>query len=226
MLACAPLPSIGISGRTLASHIGREPRAKPALGRDPRDERSVGYVKKNAIAGRDFASWSALEAHLAAWVREIADKRVHGTTVGLQPAGLTRGEAPIERFQRAEAAALRPVGGTPPFAARRELIRKVQADCTIEVDGNAYLVPWRLIGERVRVLVAGEELRVSHAGRDVAVHQRCFGRFERRVDPLHFQGVVGFRTKATVMSRPTAAIADPELLRPLVEYEQLIGGRW
>jgi hypothetical protein len=61
---------------------------------------------------------------------------------------------------------------------------------------------------------------------EVAVHQRCFGRFERRVDSLHFQGVVGFRAKATVMSRPAAAIADPELLRPLVEYEQLIGGRW
>ena len=29
-----------------------------------KDERGVGYVKKNAIAGRQFESWSALEAHL------------------------------------------------------------------------------------------------------------------------------------------------------------------
>jgi hypothetical protein len=30
------------------------------------DERGVGYVKRNAIAGRHFASWSAMEAHLEA----------------------------------------------------------------------------------------------------------------------------------------------------------------
>ena len=150
-----------------------------------KDERGVGYVKKNAIAGRTFASWSALEAHLAAWTRDIADERVHGTT----------GEVPIERFRRAEVQALRPIAGVPPFAVSRELVRKVQADCAIEVDGNASSVRWRLIGERVRVTLAGGMLRVSHAGREVAVHQRYVGRFERIIDPLHFEGVVGSARK-------------------------------
>ncbi|MFL5280602.1 MAG: IS21 family transposase, partial [Rhodopila sp.] len=36
-----------------------------------KDERGVGYVKHNAIAGRSFASWRALEAHLAWWMREV-----------------------------------------------------------------------------------------------------------------------------------------------------------
>ena len=53
-----------------------------------KDERGVGYVKGNAIAGRSFASWAALEAHLVWWMREIADTRVHGTT----------GEAAAMRF--------------------------------------------------------------------------------------------------------------------------------
>jgi hypothetical protein len=132
---------------------------------------------------------------------------------------------PIERFRRTEAQALRSVAGVPPFAVSRELVRKVHADCAIEVDGNAYSVPWRLIGERVRVTLAGEQVRVSHAGQEVAVHRRCTGRFERRVDPLHFAGVVGFRSKATVAA-PAADVPDPELLRPLLEYEQLVGGRW
>jgi transposase len=181
-----------------------------------KDERGVGYVKKNAIAGRTFASWSALEAHLAAWTRDIADQRVHGTT----------GEVPIDRFRRTEATALRSIAGMPPFAVSREVVRKVQADCAIEVDGNAYSVPWRLIGETVRVTVAGGELRVSHAGQEVAVHQCCTGRFERRVDPLHFAGVVGFRSKATVPPSVAVDAPDPELLRPLIEYERLVGGRW
>ena len=181
-----------------------------------KDERGVGYVKKNAIAGRTFETWSAFEAHLEEWTREIADQRVHGTT----------GEVPVERFRRAEARALQPIAGIPPFAVARELVRKVQGDCAIEVDGNAYSVPWRLIGESVRVTLADGQLRVTHAGQEVAVHQRCTGRFERRVDPLHFAGVVGFRSKAAVVPAPAADVTDPELLRPLIEYERLVGGRW
>jgi hypothetical protein len=60
----------------------------------------------------------------------------------------------------------------------------------------------------------------------VAVHQRCTGRFERLIDPLHFEGVVGFRSQAAVLPEPAGDIAKPELLRPLLEYEQLVGGRW
>ena len=70
-----------------------------------RDERGVGYLKNNAIAGRAFESWSAFEAHLEWWTREIADQRVHGTT----------GEVPIERFRRAEAKTLRSIAGIRPL---------------------------------------------------------------------------------------------------------------
>lgn len=45
-----------------------------------KDERGVGYVKGNAIAGRAFESFAALEAHLVQWSRDVADQRVHGTT--------------------------------------------------------------------------------------------------------------------------------------------------
>ena len=50
-------------------------------------------------------------------------------------------EVPIERFRRAEAGALRSIAGIPPFERARELVRKVQADCVIDVDSNAYSVP-------------------------------------------------------------------------------------
>ena len=96
---------------------------------------------------------------------------------------------------REEAKALKPITGISSFQALRELTRKVQADCAIEVDGNAYSVPWRLIGERVRVTIAGGVLRIHHAGREVAVHPREVGRRQRLVDPAHFEGVAGFRAK-------------------------------
>ncbi|MFC5866558.1 hypothetical protein ACFPXO_04775 [Aquincola sp. GCM10022187] len=45
-----------------------------------KDERGVGYIKRNASAGHAFEHLEALHAHLARWMREIADARVHGTT--------------------------------------------------------------------------------------------------------------------------------------------------
>jgi hypothetical protein len=202
-----------------ARHWGFRPRAcAPYRARTKgKDERGVGYVKKNAIAGRTFASFAALEAHLDEWTREVADQRVHGTT----------GEVPMERFVRDEAKALKPIAGIPSFQALRELTRKVHADCAIEVDGNAYSVPWRLIGERVRVTIAGGVLRIHHAGREVAVHARQAGRRQRLVDPAHFEGVAGFRAKIIrTADRSSAAEEEPApgLLRPLAEYEALIGG--
>ena len=86
--------------------------------RTGKDERGVGYVKKNAVAGRQFESFAALEAHPGAWTRDVADTRIHGTT----------GEAPRLRFDRDEAHALRTVSGVPPFLASRELVRKVTSD--------------------------------------------------------------------------------------------------
>lgn len=205
--------------KAFARHWGFRPRAcAPYRARTKgKDERGVAYVKKNAIAGRCFESWAALEAHLDWWSREIADRRVHGTT----------GEVPAERFARTEAAALRPAAIIPSFQSMRELIRKVQADCVIEVDGNSYSVPWRLIGEAVQVTVTASVLQVRHAGREVAVHALSKGRRQRIVDPLHFEGVAGFRTPSLnwpVKIEEQAAI--PPLLRPLSEYEQAAGGGW
>lgn len=143
----------------------------------------MGYVESNAIAGRRFESFAALEAHLDAWIREVADVRTHGTT----------GEPPRLRFSRDEAHRLKPVGGIPAFLTSRDLLRRVSSDCAVEVDGNAYSVPWRLIGERVSILVTGSELRVSHAGQEVACHQLRPGRRARIVDPTHFEGITGGR---------------------------------
>jgi len=181
-----------------------------------KDERGVGYVKRNAVAGHDFISWAALEGHLDWWMREIADQRVHGTT----------GEVPLIRFQREEAEALAPLNGRPPFGQMRELVRRVQADCAVAVDGNSYSVPWRLIGESVQVVVAGGQVRVSHAGHEVAVHPETAGRRQRIVDPTHFHGVAGVARPVGAVMPAATAPPQPTLLRPLDEYERAAGGGW
>ena len=189
-----------------ARHWGFRPKAcAPYRARTKgKDESGVGYVKHNAIAGRTFVSWHALEAHLAQWQREIADARIHGTT----------GERPIDRFLRDEAAALKPLSGRPSFVAVRELSRRVQSDACVEVDTNAYSVPWRLIGETVRVEVTGDHVRVFYAANEVARHPYTLGRRQRILDRQHLAGIVG-------ASARTAPIRD--LLRPLTEYALAAG---
>ena len=176
-----------------------------------KDENGVGYVKHNAIAGHQFATWEALEGHLRWWMREIADCRVHGTT----------GERPIERFQREEASALATLDGRPPFVQYRELQRRVQRDLCVEVDTNHYSVPWRLIGEWVTVQVGDDDISVSHGGETVARHERVEGRRQWITDDDHFEGLTGIwgRQKA-------GTTAEAELGRPLHEYEAVAGGSW
>lgn len=201
-----------------AKHWGFTPRAcAPYRARTKgKTESGVGYVKKNAIAGHAFASWEAFEAHLARWEREVANVRVHGTT----------GEAPITRFEREEAHRLKPLGSRPPFGALRELSRIVGNDCAVEIDTNSYSVPWRLIGERVAVMLAAGEVRIRHGVRDVAVHRQAEGRRQRVVDRAHLDGVAG---RDGAVRRPAIEAAPvapppPTLLRPLAEYEAAIGG--
>jgi transposase len=183
-----------------------------------KDERGVGYVKRNAIAGRSFASWAELEAHLAQWTREVADIRVHGTT----------GEAPLVRFERDEAAALRPLGNKPPFGQLRELTRRVQNDGSVDVDTNHYSVPWQLIGAGVSVVVCGGEVRILHAGVEVARHAQRLGRRERAIMASHLRGIaIGVASAdGAGTGPPRSAPLVGELLRPLAEYELVAGGGW
>ncbi|TXD37033.1 IS21 family transposase [Lujinxingia vulgaris] len=205
-------------------HWGVRPRAcAPYRARTKgKDERMVQYVKRNAIAGRSFESWSALEAHLQWWMREVADKRIHDTVK----------ERPIDRFEREEKQALRPPGEHPRYTARRELRRRVKSDATVEVDTNHYSVPWRHLGRTVEVIVTDEEVRLYLNNEPLATHRRGRGRDARIIEPGHLDGVV--RGRQDLIDRAlanTPAEPAPEreqrryaLLRPLSDYEAVVGG--
>ena len=200
---------------------GVRPRAcRPYRARTKgKDERMVGYVKGNAIAGRTFGSWEAFVGHLDRWNREIADQRVHGTT----------GEVPALRFARDERDALRPLAGRPPFQQRRELQRRVGNDLCVEVDTNAYSAPWRLIGAEVTVQVHGGRVELWHAGACVAEHAELSGQRRRSIERRHLDGVVRVRP-ARVQDAAALAKEPPteneELVRDLQAYADAIGGGW
>lgn len=196
-----------------AAYWGFKPRAcAPYRARTKgKDERGVGYVKRNAIAGRTFETWEELEAWLAQWMREIADVRIHGTT----------GEKPIVRFDRAEAAKLQPLPNKPAFLSERELERKVHNDACVEVDANWYSVPWQLVKTMVVVRVRDRAITITHAGRVMATHTRVDGRRQRVVDPAHWEGLT---RRPKVELEAAVVVAAPEFERSLDVYAAVAEG--
>jgi hypothetical protein len=166
--------------RAFARHWNFTPRAcAPYRARTKgKDERGVGYVKHNALAGHEFESWEALHAHLSRWQREIADLRLHGTT----------GEVPMERFLREERAALAP------------------------------------LAETVRAEVDGEHVAVYVGAERIARHLRATRPRSRIIDREHWAGLgLMSRVQRTEVAEFPAESA---LLRPLQEYEAIVGGAW
>ena len=90
-------------------------------------------------------------------------------------------------------------------------------------------MPWRLIGESLTVVVTDRQVRILHAGKEVACHPQSLARRTSIIDRAHLVGIVGAGERARV--RPStdpdrAACKAAELLRPLSEYESVLGGSW
>jgi transposase len=197
-------------------HWGFEPRlCRPYRAQTKgKVESGVKYVKRNFVPGRTFVDLVDFNEQLVAWLAEVADVRVHGTTH----------ERPIDRFAR-EAGALVCTLDQPSFfqALRRE--RVVADDWLVAIDANRYSVPWRLIGKTVDVVRAGAMWQISHRGQVVAEHLVLTGRHQLQVDPAHGPGAAA-RNVRTRFSTPTTAPAANDVqtveVRDLEVYEQLL----
>ena len=182
-----------------------------------KDENGVKYVKNNAIAGHSFKSWEHLQVHLNRWLGSVADVRIHGTT----------GQKPIDLFNKKEIKALNPLNEKPPFNQLREITRKVNNESCIEIDTNYYSVPWNLIGSQVLVQINNDQLNVLSNYKIVASHFLSDGFRQRVTDDNHFKGIISTqRSFANDFKNLKGTKKASELLRPLSDYESLVGGSW
>jgi transposase len=203
--------------KAFASYWGFIPKAcKPRRARTKgKVERSVGYTKKNCIAGREFSSWEELEGHISAWLREISDNR---------ELDFYDGKTPLELFEGQESRSLTRIEGRPPFQQIREYVRRVSRDSFVDIETNRYSVPWRYIGYEVRVQV-GEAISICEGstGAVLAVHCLKSGRHETVVLPGHLTGILSGRTEALPDSQELRVSVPPgELERPLSIYEEAV----
>lgn len=113
-----------------------------------------------------------------AWTA-AADKRVHGTTH----------ERPIDRFDREERAALRPLPANPLQTRQQRLRRVVSNDAFVDIDTVRYSAPHALVTQRVDVYVAERSVRVFSGTQLVASHERSFEPFAVVQDRAHHAGL-------------------------------------
>ena len=144
----------------LAGHYGFTPRAcKPHRAQTKgKDERMVGYIKGNFFKRyRSFESLEHMNALAERWLREEADRRVHGTVR----------EVVSERFLR-EAPALSPLPAVRFDTSYHER-RSVAWDGYVDVRGNRYSVPDDLRGAEVAIRVSLDGLLSVYDAGDAKV---------------------------------------------------------
>ncbi len=174
-------------------------------------ERGVGYVKSNALAGYCFDDWEHLHSHLRQWTAQVADLRIHGTTL----------EPPLERFERLEAAALQPIEPGRTYAQLSTLRRRVNREACVQLQHHSYSVPAACIGRTVAISVSAAEVVIRDGDREVARHRRCTDSGpQRSILPEHRLSSLSppVEVLAAAAQRPLSS----SLQRPLSEYAALI----
>lgn len=174
----------------LCGHYYLEPIACAA--RDPESkgivEAKVGYVKRNALAGRDdeLRTWGDYARLAIRWRDEVANVRVHDR---LQ-------QRPIDRFAT-EKPALRPLPELAYFTDE-VVLSDVRPTAQVEFDSNRYSVPPRLARKAVTIQANAAEVRILHQGEQVASHRRSYGRRKTIADPAHRLEALLLRRKQTL----------------------------
>jgi len=169
-------------------------------------ESGVKFVKRNALAGRTFASFAALEQHLAQWMDE-ADQRVHGTTH----------ERPCDRFVREEQRVLRPLPARPLPRREQRVRRRVASDAFVDVETVRYSVPYQLVRDHVDIAVDEQTVRIFHGTDLVATHARSREPYARVVEPAHLAGLWRVTTPLEPVDETLSAFG-----RSLAEYEAVV----
>ncbi len=137
----------------------------PARVRSPRDkarvENQVPYVRESWFAGEEFKELAETRTSAADWCRDVAGRRIHGTTR----------QVPRDVFEGVEKAAMRPPPDAP-FDVPLWTNAKVHADHHIQVARALYSVPTLYLHKQVRVRADRKLVRIYFKTRLIKTHPR------------------------------------------------------
>ena len=186
------------------------------------EQGGVHYVKRNFLGGRLPTTITQANADVLVWCRTTAGQRRHGTTKA----------QPLWRFETVEQGRLQPLPPTPYDLALWKQVR-VHRDCYVVFEQSFYSVPFRLIGQQVRVRGGNREVRIYTPAYDVvATHPRAQRPGERHTHPDHLppEKLPGLllnravcRQTAEALGAATAAVVGDWLADPAVDRLPTVG---
>lgn len=180
----------------------RDPEAKGLV------ERANGFLETSFLPGRTFTGPEDFNAQLAEWL-ELANRRKHRAL----------GCRPLDRWSTDGDAML----ALPPVAPQlgwRERVR-LPRDHYVRLGSNDYSVDPVAVGRFVDVLADLRQVTVRLGSRVVAVHERCWARWQTITDPAHRVAALAMSTAAA--HRPPTPPADEVEQRDLSTYDAAFG---
>lgn len=134
---------------SFALHYGFTPLVAPAYAPwvKGKVERPFSFIREGFWRGYGFTGLHRAKQDLLEWLR-IKDQRVHGTTHEVV-------EVRFER-ERPKLAALPP----RPFDTSYRVYRKVYKDSTVRFEGNSFVVPHKLVGQKLVLRVKEGRMRI------------------------------------------------------------------
>jgi transposase len=180
-------------------------------------ESGVKYVRRNflcGLQGREPGGLTDFNAQLRAWVWEVANQRIHGTT-----------HEQVSARWSVDRCSLQSLAGRPPYAWVDDELRKVARDAYVSWQGSRYSVPWTYAGKQVWVRERAGDVEVHYGCERIAIHGQAPGRHAVVTEPEHHRGIpLGARQERKILVRlqDTAPVVE---IRPLAAYESAaIGG--
>jgi transposase len=190
--------------------------AAPAKGNEKGGVEGLHGVIEDALF-RPMPNYGSL-SELNAALDELATKHLERRASG---------ELVRERFER-ERAALRPLPAILPSTCVREAAR-INKFAEITHKTNRYSTPSRFAHRAATIEVFHDRVRIVVDTIVVAEHERCFGRQEAILDPVHFIDLLSFKHRAVVRAEVFRQRSFHHALRTLlsgyVENDPLGAGK-
>lgn len=175
------------------------------------------YIRRNFVCGLlgdEPGNLDEFLCRLRAWVWEVANRRVHGTTH----------EVIYESWQ-AEKATLQAIDGRSSYPYLEEEPRQVARDAYISWQGSRYSVPWEYAGCQVWVQPRENAMDVRCGGQRIAHHALAGRKHEVITIEEHHRGIplgeAHRHSKILVHLQEAAPMVET---RSLAVYEALAGG--
>lgn len=171
----------------LAAHYRFEPRpVGVARGNEKgRVERAIRYLRDNFFAGRTWSDLEELNQQALSWSLTHAMDR---------PCPQDTSKTVRELFEQEQGQLL----ALPenPFAAEESLVVSVGKTPFVRFDLNDYSVPHEYVRENLTVFADQHQIRIVHAHKTVATHERHYGKAEQIINSEHVQALARQKKQA------------------------------